>query len=708
MSFSSASPNRTLFLLSVLGLFLEMMLIRWVSTELRVFAYLQNTVLVVCFLGLGMGCWSCRKPISALQALIPLAGIVAILSVPLFRGWMQTVTQGFTLLKDFHMWESSGAENNTDRLFKIIGAIVATFGLLVLLWHVFVPQGRLLGRLLDDAPRPVRAYSVNVLGSLAGIGLFVLLSALYQPPWMWCLVAVVLAIPFLDRKKPIEPLLLAGILVLSSLTRFAPEADEVIWSPYQKLTYHPDGLLKTVKVNNANYFWLCDLRPETIRDNPDWYPEPEKRTGYYDIPSLLKPNAERALIVGSGGGNDVAGLLRGGAKSVVAVEIDPAIIALGRKHHPEHPYDDPRVRVVNDDARAYFARATEKFDLIVFGLLDSHTTTAMMNARLDHFVYTRESMQQVKKLLKDDGLIVLCFETAEKYQSARFAELLHQTFGYVAPVFRVRPSSYGPGGAIYTAANKPDPMVELQMKENPRLRETIKEGDEHLEAIAPGKLPTDDWPYLYLEKPAIPGLFALLTAIMMALYLYGVSWLGLPLRPRHPDSKPWHFFFMGAAFLLLETSNISRAAVVLGNTWDVNAVIIAAILIFILLANAIVTYVPRFPICIAYGGLLGSCLALYFIDLAAFNTFSYGIRSILVGLLTCLPVFFAGIVFARSFAGVKGKDAALGANLLGALVGGLLQTLTFLVGIKALLLIVAGLYALAWLVRPKNSNPIDR
>ncbi len=53
-----APRNRTLtiFLVSVLGLFLEMLLIRWIGTEIRIFAYLQNTILIVCFLGLGLGC----------------------------------------------------------------------------------------------------------------------------------------------------------------------------------------------------------------------------------------------------------------------------------------------------------------------------------------------------------------------------------------------------------------------------------------------------------------------------------------------------------------------------------------------------------------------------------------------------------------------------------------------------------------------------
>src|SRR5205807_6110548 len=81
-----ASPTLALFLISAVGLFLELLLIRWVSTEIRIFAYLQNCVLVVCFLGLGMGCWDARRrPFVLRELLAPLAVLVALLAVPTTR-----------------------------------------------------------------------------------------------------------------------------------------------------------------------------------------------------------------------------------------------------------------------------------------------------------------------------------------------------------------------------------------------------------------------------------------------------------------------------------------------------------------------------------------------------------------------------------------------------------------------------------------------
>jgi Ca2+/Na+ antiporter len=88
------------------------------------------------------------------------------------------------------------------------------------------------------------------------------------------------------------------------------------------------------------------------------------------------------------------------------------------------------------------------------------------------------------------------------------------------------------------------------------------------------------------------------------------------------------------------------------------------------------------------------------VDLARFGFLPYATKSIVVGLLTSLPMMFSGIIFTRSFAQATDRSTALGANLVGALVGALLQSITFVTGIKALLLIVAGLYLLSFLASP--------
>lgn len=177
-----AHQTWAIFLVSVLGLFLEMLLIRWISTEIRIFAYLQNTVLVVCFLGLGLGCFTCRQPIVMRNLLWPLSILVLIMALPMSRKIFGNISGMLSLLGDLVIWDYALSASPVNTILYVCLGLFLTYLLMVLLLDIFVPLGRLLGRLLDDHPRTIWAYSVNIAGSLLGTWLFVLLSVWYQPP----------------------------------------------------------------------------------------------------------------------------------------------------------------------------------------------------------------------------------------------------------------------------------------------------------------------------------------------------------------------------------------------------------------------------------------------------------------------------------------------------------------------------------------------
>jgi SAM-dependent methyltransferase len=596
---------------------------------------------------------------------------------------------------------------------------------MVLLWDIFVPVGRLLGRLMDDHPNTIAAYSVNVAGSLVGIWLFVGFSGLGLPPAAW-FGAFALGGCYLlgtgGRSKAVDAALLSAVVALSLFAGYEPGWAQTVWSPYQKLSLKDmaanepsvwSGLrgerappaqdigTHFIAVNNIGYQAMLDLSPRTVAGDPARFPPEQRGCSQYDLPARLHPAPKKLLIVGAGSGNDAAGALRNGVEDVVAVEIDPTIIAMGKAHHPEKPYADSRVRVVNDDARSYFATCSEKFDVIAFGLLDSHTTTAMTNARLDHYVYTRESLQHARTLLNPGGVIVLSFEAQKPFIADRMAKSLEEVFGDRPLVFRVPYNAYGWGGVFFVAGDTA--AAKARIAEQPQLAALVTKWEKELPFTLSGttEVPTDDWPYIYLESRRVPVLYFLLAAGLGVLFLRGVRTLGAPEIVRGWDRTQTHFALMGAAFMLLEVQNISKAAVVLGNTWVVNAVIISGILFMVLLANGLAAVWKRLPLAVVYGLLVASCVGLYFLDLSRFGFLPYATKAAVVGLLTSVPMLFSGIVFIRSFAGVERKDAALGANLFGALAGGLLQSVTFVTGIKALLLIVALFYIGALLTRPK-------
>ena len=713
----SCSPrHRTaaILLISVLGLFLEMMLIRWIGTEIRIFAYLQNTVLVVCFLGLGMGCFTCRRPVHARQMLLPLLALTALLALPVTRRAAAGISERLSVLSDLPIWHHAVSQSPGETIWAVVSGLGLTLCLMVLLWEIFVPMGRLLGRLLDEHPHTIWAYSVNVAGSLLGIWLFALLSAFSLPPVAWTVVSGLLMFAFLGRGR--ERLVNVGLLGAMAVATWVASAEtgatQAVWSPYQKLVLHhvannhPGWAGEyLVEVNNTGYQGMIDLSPAGRRDNPRMARDTETLS-QYDVPLLFKPCPRRVLIVGAGSGNDVAGALRGGAHAVTAVEIDPAIIAMGRKFHPERPYDSPRVEVVEDDARSFFATTQQKYDLIIFGLLDSHTTTAMTNARLDHYVYTRESLARAHALLAEGGVMVLSFEAFKPYIADRMATALGEAAGREPLAFRIPSCALGWGGVLFVAGDQE--AIRQALASNPLLAGQVAAWQASRPVAITHTTPvtTDDWPYLYLQGRQLPLLYVLLAVLMVALLVYARFRLGEPALGFAGWGKShWHFFFLGAAFMLLEVQNISKAAVVLGNTWQVNAVIVSGILCMILLSNLLAVRLPRLPLELVAACLIGSCLALYWFDLSRLAFLPYASKAVLVGTLTTVPMLFSGILFIRSFAQVERKDAALGANLLGALVGGLLQSVTFVIGIKALLLIVAGLYTLAVLTRPRRTSP---
>jgi hypothetical protein len=120
----------------------------------------------------------------------------------------------------------------------------------------------------------------------------------------------------------------------------------------------------------------------------------------------------------------------------------------------------------------------------------------------------------------------------------------------------------------------------------------------------------------------------------------------------------------------------------------------------ILAANVVVLRWKKIPLGPVYGILLAVVVGLYFVDLASFAFLPFAMKALIVGSLATLPMAFSGVAFARAFEAASRKDHALGANLIGALAGAVLESVSFVVGIRALLVAVGLLYLAAALTRP--------
>jgi len=675
-----------LFLISFLGLFFEMLVIRWLSEEFRLFAYFKNLPLLAAFMGLGIGFALVRRRENLFPAAIPLITLLCALTL------LGSRTHVFDLIRyptqDEFIW-SLTIRSSIFTVAVFFGTIVIFFFLTMV---IFLPFGQLTGRLINEF-RPLTGYTINILGSLLGIWAFSIMSFLSLPPFSWFLLALLLSLWFLRGRMTV--LLGSAALATVCLALLFLNRGESLWSPYYRIDVQtimlggeggadegvPWGY--RLVVNQDYHQKALDLSPEYVARYGYLSPDVEIAQRAYALPYDFVSWGD-VLVVGAGVGNDVASALRHGVDHVDAVEIDPEIAELGLKLHPEKPYQSPRVALVIDDARSYFEKSDKKYDLIVFGFLDSHTLfSSMSSVRLDNFVYTLECLEEARDHLKERGVLVLTFSVAKKWIGDRLQDMLTTVFDSAPLALEV-----GYDGGIAFVVGPGLPGVELT--EQHRLEQLAAEKRlGHEDPIPPA---TDDWPYLYLRERSVPDVYWQLLLVVFVLSVPMV----LRLFPESARVNS-HFFFLGCAFFLLETKSITEMALLFGSTWIVNSVVISSILIMILGANLVVRRFKPGDLRPYYLLLLSSLVLNYAVPVSGILGQHFILRGLVSGFLISLPLFFAGIIFATSLSRMKTVELAFGSNLLGSVVGGMLEYSSLIFGIKALYLIAAFVYFLSWL-----------
>ena len=693
----------TLTLISTLSLFLEMMMIRWISSEIRVFAYFKNLVLVACFLGFGLGCYLCRRRIQLLAMIAPILVLTVMLKAPLSAPHqiVAALPQMLGGGTEVHMWGVPAYPASWSGTLLALAIMVPLFAAIAM---VFVPMGQMVGWYLENARAGITAYSVNVVGSLAGIAAYTALCFLYQPPAVWMAVAGALSLLAFWRMPAARWILSASFAACALLLGMRDHGQTTTyWSPYQKLDLFPNyenGRVTTytLATNGSWYQQIVDLSPEFVQSHPDEFRQRPAEWRAYNVPYRFYPAPASVLVLGSGMGNDVAAALRNQAGRVVAVEIDPLILKLGRKLHFEHPYQNPRTHVVLDDARSYIQNSHDSFDLIVFSLLDSHTTSSYFsNIRIDNFVYTREAMEKARQLLKPDGLFVVKFQVDTPWIVGRLYNLMKTTFGEDPIEFQMDSENYDTGGRFFISGSKA--RIE-QALSNPELATFVRQ---HAGIPpAPAQLTTDDWPYFYQHAPGLPVSVILVSIAVILTF----GWF-LRQTSRAEGPIDFHFLLLGAGFMLLEAQIVSRMALLFGTTWVVNSIVVAGLLCLIVAANVVYQRFPRIPPVWAYAGLLVSLATSFAVPVGKMFFESLLTKAIVSTLVLCMPVFFAGIIFVSSFARVGFRGSALGSNLFGSLAGGLLESLSLWFGLKSLIVVAAVIYlgsALALVRRVKAAG----
>jgi len=213
---------------------------------------------------------------------------------------------------------------------------------------------------------------------------------------------------------------------------------------------------------------------------------------------------------------------------------------------------------------------------------------------------------------------------------------------------------------------------------------------------------TDDWPLMYLRDPGLPLIYIAGLA-MVGVIAFGLVFGLAPASARRGFNG--HMFFLGAAFMLLETRSLVTFSLLFGSTWLVNSLVFFAILCSVMLAVFLSARFPLRPSVPLYTVLVAALLLAYFVPQESFLSItSLPLRYGLASFVAFLPVFIANLVFAGSFKGTgPTADVAFASNLIGIMVGGALEYASLLIGYQNLLLIVIGFYLLsAFLLRRRE------
>lgn len=657
---------------------LELAVIRWMGGQIRVVAYFQNLVLLAAFFGMGLGVALGRRHPHLIHWCLP---AMAALAAPV--AFSDALGLMFLKFPDptISLW---GGDQELN-LAAFAAATLLVTGFFWAVAAVFLLAGIPVGYLFHELP-PVRAYSVDILGSLLGVIAMTAAAALGTGPVVWFALGVTPLV--LLSRKPQAVAGAAAVLVLAYVS-----IDGATFSPYNRIDVvsYPDGRAdeRRLQVNRDFHQDIVNLSEEAVAGAPDERVRRQVR-GAYELPFRVRNatgQGRSAVVVGAGTGNDVAAAVRMGYTEVYSVEIDREILRYGAQLHPERPYDHPGVVPVVDDARAFFEQhRSDRFDVVCYGLLDSHSMfSAMSSLRLDNYVYTVEGIRAGWEHVADGGVLSVSFSVyAGQWMAERMLGIIREATGQ-DPIMVAHGVHYGL--AFLVGKN-------LQPEHVPTNLGMVFRGGPPNPAI---DIPHDDWPFLYLRPGAVPYAYLAVLAMLLATAALAIR---LVYGRGVFSAERFHLamFLLGAAFMLLETRMVTALSLLFGSTWVVNSSVFAGILTVILAGNLIVE--RRAPTDVApwFAPLALALLVTYLVPPSALGSLGLVARGAIGGVMFAVPVGFAAVIFATLLKRAPDPSGSLGSNLIGAMAGGVLEYSSMALGLRAMVLLALGLYLAALLV----------
>ncbi len=318
-------------------------------------------------------------------------------------------------------------------LFPIIAASLVILAPICILMGFMFPLGCRIyaSRLARDARGIGAVYILEAVGSIIGgiITSFILIKLLSTLH-----IAVIFALLnllsafLLNRRMAIISILviLSTLWAFGGLKAIERYALKKEWPGYEVLESRNSvyGNILIAKRGEDYSLFNNGLRLYTIPDKPS-------SEEAVHLALLEHRDPKIVLLIGGGAGGLIEEILKHRVERVDYLELDPSIIEMSEKFLPESYYKalkDPRVSIKNVDGRFFIKNSRELYDCIIIHAGDPHTAEG-------NRYYTSEFFKEVKKTLKEGGLISFGLTSSESYISKSLAEFLRSIYATLKSVF---------------------------------------------------------------------------------------------------------------------------------------------------------------------------------------------------------------------------------------------------------------------------------
>ena len=636
----------------------------------------------------------------------------------------------------------------------------------VLISVMFVGLGQTMGRAFDAIPNRVLAYTTDVFGSLTGIAAFFAMSWFQLSPHVWFVVVMVVLLYFVrDRWTPWQVFGAMGTMFLIATSAYGVGAvggqGNVFWSPYYKVAYTPQT--GDINTNNIAHQQMLDIQeagpayalPHLLNRDAGGKPfgdvmiigagsgndvsaalhygTPETRIDAVEIDPMIQqvgiwdhpdqPYADSRVTRRNDDGRSFVRKTDKQYDMISYALVDSLVLQSGYSSlrlesflFTEEAFHDVNAKLkpggvfamYNFYRQGWVVGRLAKMAEQVFGVkplvisLPYQERISPADNQANHITFLLVGKPDASGKVPTIEAIRGQFDR-HKWFWLHEEPRVHERENGAGPV--EDPADILPDFGLPlrpptpTAARGGFGINEPPMINN---RAWLKIGPATVETERIDRLPTDNWPFLYLKDNTIPWAPSVRGIILIAaLSLAVLLSFSTPVWVRRRVWPNGQMFFLGAGFMLLETKGVVHMALLFGSTWVVNSVVFFAILVMILFSNLFVmAFKPR-KLWPYYALLTVALLVNALVPLNVFLSLEPTVRTVTSCLVVFVPIFFAGVIFATSFRDSRDPATDFGSNVAGIILGGLSEYLSLIVGFNYLIFVAIGYYLLSMVLRPR-------